>query len=586
MPNYSLRRQAERDLLELADVVSCTCIGAGDPRLTKIKFTSVLIDESMQSTEPECMVPIVSGAKQVILVGDHCQLGPVVMCKKAAKGGLAKSLFERLVALQIRPFRLEVQYRMHPELSNFPSNFFYEGSLQNGVSAEDRRLGIEFPWPQGAESPTFFYVSSGQEDLAGSGTSYLNRTEASSVEKLLTLFIRNGIRPDQIGVITPYEGQRAYLVQYMQYQGALNSKVYQEVEIASVDAFQGREKDIIIISCVRSNEHQGIGFLADPRRLNVALTRAKYAAIVIGNPKVLSKQDLWNHLLHHYKEKKLLVEGPINHLKPSPILFPKAKPMTNQFNPGGHFMKTNTYSARDVFHANPIQPFYPPGRMGGGGGGVYERQHPHQLPPQRNGHHHHQQFNNPMDQFHSHQHQRGYRDHMNVIADFQSSMNRTQGASAPPNLPIPVGMFMNMQHVPPRFFNKQQRQQQQQQHQQQQQQQPRDSDDFYGRRPQSQDDGPNTGSLLTQAIGGGLGGFGYSQQHSQGMNMSMTPNSQQQQQTQSQSQSQSQFNNPSLLSQTDFSLQDGGGLMQSSGKGGFMSQDSTYQGERWNSQFN
>lgn len=177
---------------------------------------------------------------------------------------------------------------MHPELSAFPSNVFYEGSLQNGVSGEERKLQIDFPWPQ-PDCPNFFYVSSGQEELAGSGTSYLNRTEAANVEKLTTRFIKAGVKPDQIGVITPYEGQRAYLVQYMQYQGSLNAKIYQEVEIASVDAFQGREKDIIIISCVRSNEHQGIGFLADPRRLNVALTRAKYAVIVIGNPKVLSK---------------------------------------------------------------------------------------------------------------------------------------------------------------------------------------------------------------------------------------------------------------------------------------------------------
>ena len=144
----------------------------------------------------------------------------------------------------------------------------------------------------------------GQEEIAGSGTSFLNRTEAASVEKIATKFLKAGIKPEQIGVVTPYEGQRSFLVQYMQYQGSLHSKIYQELEIASVDAFQGREKDIIIISCVRSNEHQGIGFLADPRRLNVALTRAKYAVIVVGNPKVLSKQPLWNHLLHHYKENR------------------------------------------------------------------------------------------------------------------------------------------------------------------------------------------------------------------------------------------------------------------------------------------
>jgi regulator of nonsense transcripts 1 len=96
------------------------------------------------------------------------------------------------------------------------------------------------------------------------------------VEKIATKFIKAGIKPEQIGIITPYEGQRAYLVQYMQYSGSLNQKLYQEIEVASVDAFQGREKDIIILSCVRANEHQGIGFLNDPRRLNVALTRAKY----------------------------------------------------------------------------------------------------------------------------------------------------------------------------------------------------------------------------------------------------------------------------------------------------------------------
>ena len=112
-------------------------------------------------------------------------LGPVVMCKKAAVHGLAQSLYDRLCAVQIKPFRLEVQYRMHPSLSLFPSNTFYEGSLQNGVSGNERRLLMEFPWPQ-PDKPMFFYVSHGQEEIAGSGTSYLNRTEAANVEKLTT----------------------------------------------------------------------------------------------------------------------------------------------------------------------------------------------------------------------------------------------------------------------------------------------------------------------------------------------------------------------------------------------------------------
>lgn len=194
--------------------------------MARIKFNSILIDESMQSTEPECMVPVVLGAKQLILVGDHCQLGPVVMCKKAAKAWLSQSLFERLVVLRIRLFRLEVQYRMHPELLQFPSNLFYEGSLQNGVCADERKYNVEFPWPQ-PDRLMFFLVTQGAEDLAGSGTSHLNRTEASNVEKITKRFLNAGIRTDRIGIITPYEGQRAYLVQYMQYQGSLHSKLYQ-----------------------------------------------------------------------------------------------------------------------------------------------------------------------------------------------------------------------------------------------------------------------------------------------------------------------------------------------------------------------
>ena len=96
----------------------------------------------------------------------------------------------------------------------------------------------------------------------------------------------------------------------MQRHGALRSQLYKDIEVASVDSFQGREKDLIILSCVRSNERQGIGFLNDPRRLNVALTRAKYGVVLIGNPKVLSRHALWNNLLVHYKEHGVLVEGP------------------------------------------------------------------------------------------------------------------------------------------------------------------------------------------------------------------------------------------------------------------------------------
>lgn len=525
-----LKKCAEKELLEAADVICCTCVGAGDPRLTRLKFHSILIDESMQSTEPECMVPVVLGVKQLILVGDHCQLGPVVMCKKAARAGLSQSLFERLVVLGIRPFRLEVQYRMHPELSRFPSNFFYEGSLQNGVSAEERRLiKIDFPWPI-IDKPMFFYVTQGQEEIAGSGTSYLNRTEAANVEKIATRFLRSGVKPEQIGVITPYEGQRAYLVQYMQYHGSLHSKLYQEIEVASVDAFQGREKDIIIMSCVRSNDHQGIGFLNDPRRLNVALTRAKYGIIIVGNPKVLSKQPLWNHLLAFYKEQKVLVEGPLTNLKESLIQFAKPKKLINSDNPGSHFMTTTMIDAREalvpgsVYDRNGHMNGAP--NVGGGQFGAYSRPGG---PP-------------ALDMF-SRTH-----DPITYI-----SPERAQ-AALNPNLPVPVGMFMNMAHVPPRFYN---------QHQQALQ-----------ARQQNQNQRNRGTNKMTKGRGGKTSHPGSSQTQPFSQNLQLT-------QAMSQGMSQPGFSlsQPGGLSQPELS-QDPYMIEYQSQVDGLLSQDSTYQGDR------
>ncbi|CAH3109622.1 unnamed protein product [Porites lobata] len=410
----SLKRNCERELLQHADVICTTCVGAGDPRLSKFRFRTVLIDESTQATEPECMVPVILGCKQLILVGDHCQLGPVVMCKKAANAGLSQSLFERLVVLGIRPIRLQVQYRMHPSLSEFPSNLFYDGTLQNGVTiAERQQSGVDFPWPV-PDKPMFFYSTMGQEEIASSGTSYLNRTEAANVEKIATRFLRAGVKPEQIGVITPYEGQRAYIVQYMQFSGSLHANLYMEIEVASVDAFQGREKDYIILSCVRSNEHQGIGFLNDPRRLNVALTRAKYGIIVIGNPKILSRQPLWNHLLNYYKENKALVEGPLNNLKESMIQFSKPRKLVNRTNPGGRFMSTTMFDAREaLIH-----------------GSVYDRQIPHA----------------PMDPAAFHDAYSYTHDRMGYIG-----AERAIPPAAAARIPVPVGMFIPP--VPPPHHN-------------------------------------------------------------------------------------------------------------------------------------
>ena len=310
----SLRRVLEHEILSAADVVCATNSGAGDPRLAEFRFRLVLMDESTQATEPESLVPLVMGAKRVVMIGDHCQLGPVVTCKKARAAGLGQSLFERLILLGVCPYRLQTQYRMHPALSEFPSNVFYEGALQNGVSASERdSRNVPFPWPN-PNRPMMFWAHFGVEELSASGTSYLNRQEANSVETVVTHLLRAGCAPEDVGVVTPYEGQRAFVAAHMARAGPLRAELYADVQVASVDSFQGREKDFIVLSCVRSNETAGIGFLADPRRLNVALTRARLGVVVLGNPKALSKQPLFHDLLTHFRENRCLVEGPLHAL--------------------------------------------------------------------------------------------------------------------------------------------------------------------------------------------------------------------------------------------------------------------------------
>ena len=323
---YKALKKIENDIIQNADVVCVTAVGAGDRRLEKYRFRQVLFDESTQATEPETLIPIIMGAKQVVMVGDHCQLGPVVTCRSASRAGLSQSLFERLIFMGVQPIRLQVQYRMHPCLSEFPSNAFYEGTLQNGVTEAERADSEDvFPWPCPSK-PMLFWAQMGVEEMSASGYSYLNRGEAYAVEKIVTHLLQNGIAPEEIGVVTPYEGQRAYVVNYLTRTGVLHPSIYQEVEVASVDAFQGREKQYIIVTCVRSNDRQGIGFLNDPRRLNVALTRAKLGLMIVGNPKVLAKQPLFRDMLQHFRDNKCLVEGNnINQLNECMVALPQSR---------------------------------------------------------------------------------------------------------------------------------------------------------------------------------------------------------------------------------------------------------------------
>ena len=326
------KKQAEKNMLATAEVICCTCAGAGDPRIAKLRFRQVLIDESTQAMEPECLIPIVHGAKQVVLVGDHCQLGPILLSKEASKAGLSQSLFERLILLDHRPIRLTVQYRMHPALSEWPSNVFYEGTLQNARAETDCvNEAVEVPFDN--QIPLLFHVSSGTEELAANGTTYINQKEAEVVERFVTGLMKGKALPEEIGIITPYEGQRAFITNFLTRNGQMNKQLYEKIEVASVDAFQGREKDFIILSCVRSNTNQGIGFLRDPRRLNVALTRARYGVFVIGNPNVLGKDEMWHSLLSHIQQRGRILEGAsLASMYQSHIVLPPARINTNARN--------------------------------------------------------------------------------------------------------------------------------------------------------------------------------------------------------------------------------------------------------------
>jgi regulator of nonsense transcripts 1 len=319
-----LIRKAEKLVLDSSQVICCTCVGAGGPSVLNRKFSSVLIDEATQATEPEALISLVHGVSQVIMVGDHRQLGPVIMNKACSKVGFDRSMFERLMQVGIRPIRLQVQYRMHPSLSEFPYNMFYNGSLKNGVTITERiRPELDFSWPN-SNVPMFFLSCFGSEELASTGISYLNLVEAETVEKIVTKLLKSSVHPSQIGIITPYQGQRAFIMQMMIMNGHMKKELYEAIEVASVDAFQGREKDYIILSCVRSNDHSSIGFLSDARRMNVALTRARYGLIILGNPKVLSKNRLWNKLICHFKKIQVLMEGNIGNLQPSPLDFSRS----------------------------------------------------------------------------------------------------------------------------------------------------------------------------------------------------------------------------------------------------------------------
>ena len=289
-----IENQMRDDILEHAQVICATCVGAGDLLLDSRRFPLVLLDEATQATEPASLIPLTKGARHVVLVGDHHQLPPTVISRRAEKEGLACSLFERLVALGAPSTMLTTQYRMHPVIREWPSERFYGGQLEDGVAAEERPAPAGFVWPDW-DAPVAFIPVEGAEDTSPDGASKQNMDEAGLAVRVVDMLLSGGdLTPNDIGVVTPYSGQVRLLNDLFEAAGGREQhERYHGLEIKTVDGYQGREKDVIVLSAVRANEAGEMGFLTDRRRLNVAITRARRGLILLGHPRTLRNDSSW-----------------------------------------------------------------------------------------------------------------------------------------------------------------------------------------------------------------------------------------------------------------------------------------------------
>ncbi|HEY1904465.1 MAG TPA: AAA domain-containing protein, partial [Myxococcaceae bacterium] len=284
----ALERKAVRDVLERADVLCATLTALGGTPLAALRCPLALVDEATQATEPLTLLAFLR-AERVVLAGDHRQLPPTVLSEEAAAGGLATSLFERLLALHGDGVRqmLREQYRMNAELMELPSRAFYGGELRAHPSVATRTLATVLPGATLDAPPLLFLDTAGKgwEEAAPPGSESLeNPGEAEVVVARARALLAAGLDPAQIAVITPYRAQAARIAPALEGLG---------VEVDTVDVFQGREAEAVLVSCVRSNAEGRLGFLTDLRRMNVALTRAKVHAFVVGDSATLGHHPFY-----------------------------------------------------------------------------------------------------------------------------------------------------------------------------------------------------------------------------------------------------------------------------------------------------
>ena len=292
------------ELFGEARVIACTLTGSAHRLLQGQKYNTLFIDEAAQALEAACWIPI-RKVSRVVLAGDHCQLPPTVKSIAALKAGLGKTLMERIVENHPDEVSLlKIQYRMNEQIMRFSSDWFYHGQVESAPSVRHRGIldyDIPIEWRQASIDDE---GTPPAEEFVGESFGRINKTEAQlTLDTLQRYFEKIGkqrVLEERIdvGVISPYRAQVQYLRQQLRKREFF--KPFRHlISVNTVDGFQGQERDIIVISLVRSNDEGQIGFLRDLRRMNVAITRARMKLIIMGNASTMTRHPFYRKLYEY-----------------------------------------------------------------------------------------------------------------------------------------------------------------------------------------------------------------------------------------------------------------------------------------------
>jgi hypothetical protein len=299
-PPKHISKQLKAFVLDRAEIFFSTLSGSMSPPMTGRSFNVVVVDEAAQASEAELTCVLKEGVKSVILVGDPRQLEVTVFSDVCKSAGYGRSLFARLESLGHPLVMLNVQYRMHPLISTFPSEQFYEGAIEDGTSVDHR-------WK---EFPTLEIIQHQKTTSAiNSRGSSSNLVEAEFVCMRLVLFLKSvscvGVK---IGIVCPYTAQKDLLEAMVK---KIPSAQKHEISVNTIDGFQGQERDIIILSLTKAKQPNVGRFLVDPHRVNVALTRAKYKLWVFGDENIFTHGLWWKFFDHCRKTGQITTPSPV-----------------------------------------------------------------------------------------------------------------------------------------------------------------------------------------------------------------------------------------------------------------------------------